>query len=73
MALSPYQILRKSTSGSEVIRGGQTHRQAGDLISLLSFLENRLIIMDSYKIVLKRISILQRQISICRKQYFYKL
>jgi hypothetical protein len=69
MALLPYQILRKSASGSEVIRGGQTHRQAGDLISLLSFLESRLIIIGSYKIALTRISILQRQSSFCRKQY----
>jgi hypothetical protein len=30
------------TSGSEVISGGHTVRQTGDLISLLSFLESRL-------------------------------
>jgi hypothetical protein len=29
-------------SGSEVISGGHTDRQTGDLISLLSFLESRL-------------------------------
>jgi hypothetical protein len=44
MAVSAYQISRKSTIGSKVISGGQTHRdrQAGDLISPLSFFESRL-------------------------------
>jgi hypothetical protein len=36
--------------GSKVISGEHTHRQAGDLISLLSFLESRL----KYKPYLER-------------------
>jgi hypothetical protein len=40
MALPPYQISQNLPSGSEVVTGG--HRQTGDLISLLSFLESTL-------------------------------
>jgi hypothetical protein len=40
MASPAYQISAKSTDQFKVISG--THTQTGDLISLLSFLENRL-------------------------------
>jgi hypothetical protein len=50
MALPPYQIHENLHSSSKVISGGhmerererKTDRQTGDLISLLSFLENRI-------------------------------
>jgi hypothetical protein len=43
VALPPYQIYESLPGGSEVINGGHTARQVGDLISLLLFLESRLI------------------------------
>jgi hypothetical protein len=41
MALRRTKFHEHLLSGSEVTRGG-THRQTGDFISLLSFLESRL-------------------------------
>jgi hypothetical protein len=38
-AAPSYKTSSKSTNGLEVIGGGHTHRQAGDLINLLSMLE----------------------------------
>jgi hypothetical protein len=37
-----YKFHENLSRGSEVISGGQTDRQAGDLISLFSFMESRL-------------------------------
>jgi hypothetical protein len=42
MAAPAYQISRKSTHRFKFISGGHTDRQAGDLISPLSFFESRL-------------------------------
>jgi hypothetical protein len=42
MASSAYQISWKSTNQKVISEGRTQNRQAGDLISLLSFLESRL-------------------------------
>jgi hypothetical protein len=44
MALLPTQFRENLQSDSKAISGGHTGRQTGDLESLLSFLESRLII-----------------------------
>jgi hypothetical protein len=47
MALPTTKFHENLPSGSKVISGGDTDRQTGDLISLLSLLESRLI-MEKY-------------------------